>query len=192
MHSGTRQTEEEMTYLERALNTPGWFSEPEMEYIATIAEKSKVIVEIGSFKGRSTLALAQNTSGIVYAVDHWEGSPEHKDHLSGYPRGWLFDEFTVNLEGITNVWPISRSSAQTAAWFRATGRTADFVFVDGSHDFASVKNDIENWMPLLADGGVLAGHDYGDGWPDVEKAVKLLVPKFRLVPGGSIWTTEGA
>lgn len=176
--------------LQRALDAQGWFSESEMEYIATIAAKSKVIVEIGSYKGRSTLALAQNTDGIVYAVDHWEGSPEHQSELANYPKGWLFDEFTVNMEGITNVHPISRSSVQTAVWFKSTGKTADFVFVDGSHDFANVKADIEAWLPILSDGGIMAGHDFGDGWPDVEKAVKLLIPNYRLVPGGSIWTSE--
>jgi len=176
--------------LTRALDAQGWMTEEELTYLATAASKSSVIVEVGAYKGRSTLAMAQNTNGIVYAVDHWQGSPEHQSELSNYPAGWLFDEFTTNMEGITNVHPISRSSLQTAAWFKATGKTADFIFIDGSHDFESVKSDIEAWAPMLSENGILAGHDFGDGWPDVEKAVKMLVPNYRIIPNTSIWSTE--
>ena len=36
----------------------------------------------------------------------------------------------------------------------------DFVFIDGSHEYEDIKNDIISWMPKVKKGGVLAGHDY--------------------------------
>jgi hypothetical protein len=52
-----------------------------------------------------------------------------------------------------------------------------------------VKADILAWMPLLKEGGVMAGHDYDPGWPGVVQAVQELVPNHRVV-AGEIWTTE--
>ena len=36
-----------------------------------------------------------------------------------------------------------------------------FVFIDGDHSYASVKQDIELWTTKIASGGVVAFHDYG-------------------------------
>lgn len=36
----------------------------------------------------------------------------------------------------------------------------DFVYVDGCHDYESVKSDLNTWWPLLSEGGILAGHDF--------------------------------
>jgi len=43
--------------IERAQATTGWMSDAELTYLAECAGKSTAIVEIGSWKGRSTLAL---------------------------------------------------------------------------------------------------------------------------------------
>lgn len=37
---------------------------------------------------------------------------------------------------------------------------AHIVFVDGSHEYVMVKDDIANWTPRLVSGGVIAFHDY--------------------------------
>jgi predicted O-methyltransferase YrrM len=36
----------------------------------------------------------------------------------------------------------------------------DLLFVDGGHDYASVKGDILAWLPRVKPGGVFAFHDY--------------------------------
>lgn len=49
-----------------------------------------------------------------------------------------------------------------------------FVYIDASHKYKDVKQDIEDWWPLVADNGILAGHDWGlpDGqFAGVEQAV---------------------
>lgn len=35
----------------------------------------------------------------------------------------------------------------------------DFIYIDGDHSFKAVYRDINNFFPLLNNGGVIAGHD---------------------------------
>lgn len=36
----------------------------------------------------------------------------------------------------------------------------DFVYIDASHDYASVQADLDVWWDVLRPGGLFAGHDY--------------------------------
>lgn len=41
-----------------------------------------------------------------------------------------------------------------------TDETIDIAFIDASHDYDSVKEDITLWKPKIKRGGIMAGHDY--------------------------------
>ena len=177
--------------LENALNIQGWMREEALIYLAHMAEKSSSIAEIGSWKGRSTVAMAENTQGIVYAIDTWEGSddPPHRIELAQHPSGWLVEEFSRNVAHLTNVIPCQMTSLCAAKHFLQTGEKFDFIFIDASHDYENVHADILAWRELLTPNGVFAGHDYAEWAPGVVRAVGELVPVFRIV-GVTIWTTE--
>ncbi len=82
--------------------------------------------------------------------------------------------------------------SESAAWFLSrNNHTFNMIFIDANHSYESVKADIEAWMPLLDEGGILCGHDFDPVyWPGIVKAVKELVPNYRVVPNTTIWTTE--
>jgi hypothetical protein len=175
--------------IERAINTCGWMSEVELAYLAECASKSRCIVEIGSWKGRSTLALACNTPGIVYAVDTWKGTEQQGDELAQHPEGWLLEEFKRNTAGLDNIVICEGPSVEMAA--RYAGLEVDMLFIDGYHTYEGVRSDILAWRPMLRPGGILCGHDYiPPYWEGLLRAVRELVPKFRVID--TIWTTEGA
>jgi hypothetical protein len=48
----------------------------------------------------------------------------------------------------------------------------DYIYIDGNHDYAFIKNDVENYYRKVRQGGILSGHDFFD---DVAKAVTEFV-----------------
>lgn len=169
--------------LTKALAITGWMAQDELEFLADIASKSKVIIEFGCFKGRSTRALADNTDGIIYAVDPWvaEYYADNGDLHGIKPN--VFPEFARNLgDHIVSgkVIPIQKYSTEFDPAF-----VSDFIFIDGDHRYQAVKDDINHSLKLMKS-GILAGHDYGHAsWPGVQKVVDELFPNAQKV--NSIW-----
>lgn len=168
--------------LERALRIEGWMSTPELTYLAETASRHSRIAEVGSWKGRSTAALAANTSGHVTAIDTWEGSYEQG---SDFDPLAVYREFLNNVSGLP-VTPVKTESSRYVS--EHPDERFDLIFIDAMHEYTSVKRDIELWLPLLTDGGVICGHDFHPNWTGVVQAVKELIPNYRIVD--TIWTTE--
>jgi predicted O-methyltransferase YrrM len=127
----------------------GWLSTAEGEKLAELAA-GKLVLELGAYKGRSTLALASTADGVV-TIDSFRGEGD-----CGGVETW--DAFLANLDGRDNVTAI-RAGHDTAAHQPAAHY--DVVFIDGSHDEASVHRDTINARLALRPGGVVAFHD----WP---------------------------
>ena len=119
------------------------------------------VVEVGSWKGRSTIALATGIGarpgkGVVIAVDPHQGSAAHK----AYEEGDTFAEFESNLRraGVADLVTSVRATS-TAARERVADRSVDLLFVDGSHELEDVLADIDAWEPALRPGATVAFHD---------------------------------
>jgi predicted O-methyltransferase YrrM len=124
------------------------------------------LVEIGSFKGRSTCCLAfgcRGTNKRVYAIDTFDGGPD-------LPRYDSFQEFCLNLkrcelsEYFEPVMGISWEFAKT--W----NKPIDFLFIDGSHIYEDVSADFASFLPHVVPGGIIAFHDVHENHPGVLKA----------------------
>ena len=144
----------------------GWLADDEAWSLhrsaATLAGTAPAtVVEIGSWKGRSTIALATGIDtrpgkGVVIAVDPHEGSAAHK----AYDEEDTFAQFETNLQraGVADlVEPVRATS--TAARGRVPERSVDLLFVDGSHELEDVLTDIDAWTPALRPGATVAFHD---------------------------------
>lgn len=164
--------------------TEEWFSEAACECLATLARHTDgvpgLVVEIGSWEGRSTLALADAVApAIVHAVDTWNGSPGEISAELAAQRD-VFATFLANTEG-RNVEPHRMDwrwyVEQTTAPFR-------FVFVDAEHSYEEVRDTIRAVLPRMSPGGILCGDD--NHYPPVKKAViECLGPHTPVV--ASLW-----
>lgn len=145
-----------------AKNTEGWLTNKEGRFLYKCAKKCKegVIVEIGSWKGKSTIWLAGGSLAgnktPVYAIDPHAGSSEHQ---TMYGQVWTFDEFKKNIKKaqvgeVIN--PVVKTSEEAASeWDKPVG----FIFIDGAHEYEFVEIDFKSWFPHLIDGGIMAFHD---------------------------------
>jgi len=176
--------------IAEALAIPGWMSAAELLWLADHASRAREIVEIGSYVGRSTRALAENTLGRVTAVDLWKPTDETRSatdaRCASEPAGdWLWDDFRMNMLGLTNVRAMRLASVDAARQVPDDVKF-DLVFIDANHAYEDVRADIEAWRSHLAPGRLLCGHDFDHGWPGVCKAVNELVPNVER-GAGSIW-----
>lgn len=146
----------------------GWLSPAEIRFLFSAARqtpRTAAIVEIGSWKGRATTALALGSragnGAPVFSIDHHHGEPEIA-RLLGIPltdvRSW--DEFQANLDALRLtdiVTPILKDSlAAEATW---DGPPIALLWIDGGHDYELVSGDFAAWSQHVRPGGIIAFHD---------------------------------
>ena len=156
---------------------PGWFSFPRLYRRAVENSPSDgTLVEVGSWMGKSVIYLAveavnAKTEQRIVAVDTWG------DHVA-VTSGETFDGEATYQSYLENIAPVAdrietlrMRSTDAAATFEDS--SCDFVFIDASHKYEDVLDDLEAWYPKVKDGGVLAGHDVH--WPGVARALREFV-----------------
>ena len=156
-------------------------SKAELSFLADVASKSKIILEIGSYQGRSTRALADNTDGKVYAIDTWNYQ------IYGVIESGMttYNAFYCNLY---NHIKSGKVIMHRGTWRDYFASDYDFIFIDGDHTYESARHDIDKALRHLKPSGIIAGHDYCESWPGVVKAVDELIGKFNLTE--TIWWAQ--
>ena len=169
---------------ERAVRVDGWLSDAQGRALFEAAAASTgrgAIVEIGSWKGRSTTWLASGArlaGRRVYAIDPHRLSRED-------PRAATLDEFLGNLarnDLADAVEPLIMTSEEAA------GRIAgpiELLFIDGDHSYKAVRRDAELWLPRLIDGGTVMFHDVATAaYTGPRRVVRQMVcrdPRFHRI-----------
>src|SRR6059058_814284 len=150
----------------RVSATTGYLSEREARFLmlaAALAPAEGKNLEIGSFKGRSTVGIAYVTRelglGKVVAVDP-HTSPASTDpdlHRAGQTTS--YDDFVANLRaaGIFERVEIKRAYSHELA--RDWKEPIRFLWIDGDHTYQGAKADVEMFKPFLSPGAIVAMHD---------------------------------
>lgn len=154
----------------------GWLHPQEGKFLYKAAKNCKgkgVIVEIGSWKGKSTIWLAKGSkagSGVkVYAIDPHTGSSENRDK---YGKVWTYPEFEHNITEADVqdiVVPLIKTSEESGREW--DGKAIELLWIDGAHEYEMVKQDFELWSQYLIEGGIIAFHDT-IGWSGPRRLVK--------------------
>lgn len=138
----------------RVEGLPGWLTRDQARALwdaAATTPPGSRIVEIGSHHGRSTIVLASAGTGTVTAVDP-------------FPADWRYGSLDTEARCRANLADagvadrvelrVATSREVRDSWSGPLG----LVYVDGKHDYWTVRDDLR-WAELLGDGGVLLVHD---------------------------------
>lgn len=142
------------------------------------------LVEIGSWAGQSTLAIARwmTFRDRLFAVDDWSGmsnSPISPDEA--------FRTFCHNMGPFLfhNVFPLrGESSFISDCW--PDSKPIDFLFIDADHSYEGCRSDIVCWSRYVRDGGIVCGHDYTVG--GVRGAVESFFGDKYEISNGNVWS----
>jgi predicted O-methyltransferase YrrM len=152
----------------------GWLSTAEqtalLHFPVLVDHLDGEIVEIGSFKGKSTISLGLGSKYIsekkrtIFAIDPFLSN-------GGYFN--YFNEFQSNIQRFnlgSYVSPIKKFSQEALL---DCPEKISALFIDGDHSYLGVKRDIELYAPRVVPGGIIAFHDY-TVYADVKRAVDEL------------------
>lgn len=180
----------------------GLLSEVEGKRLYQLAKNcGGAIVEIGSWKGKSTVCLALGSKAgkrqKVFAIDPHQGLQDECAEIQ-QPEGTepIFRENIKRAKVDDIVVPlVMKSEAAARGWTEPIS----LLFIDGAHDYENVMLDFNLWEPHLTEGGIIAFHDalysLGHNYPGIRKVVTnniLTSPKFSSVGlcGSMVYATK--
>ena len=169
----------------------GWFTwrEAQEEAVDHFPAGSR-FVEVGTYLGRSICSLGEvvkqsGKSISVIGVDTCQGSGPEGSRSKDYHAGAV-ENGGGNFAGALHKNVLDCGLGDTITLIIADSLSAsrlfpagsiEWVHLDARHDYASVKADIEAWLPKVKAGGWLSGDDYDEQkWPEVVKAVNDVLP----------------
>ena len=158
----------------------GWFDhESAYDYIIENIPKDGTIVELGAWLGKSSAYLCDNAPQNIIIIDTWKGSPNELQTFHKLATETdIYNIFQSNMEG-REYTAIRETSLQASKQFE--DNSLDAVFIDLTHTYEEVKQDILTWLPKVKQGGILGGDDYHEVWPGVIQAVKELLPDSLII-----------
>jgi predicted O-methyltransferase YrrM len=155
------------TSLESVLDgVEGWFSPEQVARIvarAMAVPASGRIVEIGSFRGRSMIAIARSApaGAEIVAIDPHAGNDRGPQEIEGFADEAAVDSkvFLDNLEraGVRHRVAYVRKFSHDA--LGDVGEPIDLLHIDGAHRFAPARDDIRSWGARVRPGGTMLIHD---------------------------------
>ena len=144
---------------------PGW----QLDRLARLAADScgkGAVIEIGVHQGLSAIPIARAIyPNVLHAVDHWLGSTDFTRPMIERDN---YSTFLSNIaEGTRGNIQIHKRDWHYFAmeWSGSVG----FMHLDAEHTEDEVSAQIDQFMPYMVSGSIIAGDDYN--WPEVRMAV---------------------
>lgn len=147
-------------------NVHGWTTHTEL--MRRLRPGAKVIVEVGAWVGKGTLALLRDfPEATIITIDHWKGSREHQEGQGFYHPDVriLFERWCRNVwDHRARVIPIRKDSVTGLLYLKAPiGAHVDICYIDAAHDYDQVTKDILGAIRLVGHGasaGLICGDDF--------------------------------
>jgi predicted O-methyltransferase YrrM len=121
------------------------------------------IVEIGSFRGRSTIVLASAAPDAVsiLAIDPHAGNDRGPNEISGFESQAAVDHeaFNANLAAAGVADRVRHIRELSGLAHEAVVGSIAVLFIDGAHRYAPARDDIHRWGNRVQPGGTMLIHD---------------------------------
>ncbi len=152
--------------LQAVAEVDGWMSPDQAERLYRAASGTKVgeqIIEIGSFRGRSTIVLAGAApDGVnVVAIDPHAGNDRGPQEIAGFESEASEDHevFKANLAaaGVQDLVRHVRKFSDEA--HADVVSTVDVLYIDGAHRYKPARKDVRDWGARVRTGGTMLIHD---------------------------------
>lgn len=175
------------------LPSESMLTKEEALFLYNIAEKFRrpiTWVELGVWCGRglwsagmglpdrSTLAGVDDFSGLLPVK---EGSDKLIKAIPSGMQEALVEAVGVSLQHQRDIalHVVKGRTHEVAEWYTPI---IDVLVVDASHDYASVKQDLADWLPKVVPGGLVICHDFTAKYPGVMQAVQECGRRYETVP----------
>lgn len=189
----------------KAYSVPGLSNNKDLdvayEWARTVPENG-VIVELGSFFGRTAVAFAEGAhpSVKIYCIDYFDDwkNPHNPDDAPGgdfwvldkvYNKG---DEFRKNTQEYKNIIPLTLKSGQMI--YQYDKEPIDVLFIDAQHQNPSDICNLIYFKKFLKPNSLICGHDYYEDnkFPDVGLNIRILERMFNktvtMYKWSSMWS----
>jgi|688.fasta_scaffold481043_2 hypothetical protein len=175
----------------KSYSVPGLTSKKDLDILyewARTVPKNGVIVELGSWFGRSAVAFAEGAypSVKIYCIDYFQDWTHPNTVQWYFPAGdfWQLgkvynkeQEFLKNTKDYPNITLLKLENEQIV--YPYAGEQIDLLFIDAAHTNPSDLKSILYFKNFMKEDGLICGHDYHDRYPDVITNVKLLQVMYK-------------
>lgn len=150
------------------------------EQLTGFGRNKAVVVELGTWKGRSAIYMAseikrRHKNVDFYCVDTWEGNADEPDMQElikdANAKGGLYQQFIRNINrcGVADyIKPLRMTTVEGAKQF--ADHSINFCYIDAGHSYDCVLADLRAYYPKMVPGACIAGHDIARD--SVRRAVK--------------------
>lgn len=147
--------------------------------------RPKIILEIGTYLGFTTLGFARNSPGsMIYTIDICKEMKIDILRLQKpivLPKKFVGEAFAKKK---TRIMQIFGDSREIETFLFLKKKIVDFAFIDGNHSFKGVVRDTQNVLKFMRKGSVLCWHDFKkEDYSEVIQAICYLSQKekFKII-----------
>lgn len=145
--------------------------------------------EVGVYTGLTTQYLLKKLPNIekYYAVDPWKiyemyngnmyRKPGHKKYKTMKEAKKQFDNVVKPFLNKMVIYHMTSIEAVKLV----DDNSLDWVFIDANHEYEYIKENLTLWSKKVKIDGLVSGHDYGNKWKGIKRAVNEFVPKEHLL-----------
>lgn len=150
-----------------------WYSDAQVGDLQLLVDKvSKipkkgVFIEVGCWEGKSTVALANRCyPEILFCNDTWKGNVEEsKTTGETHPTETILKERNVLMVFKHNMNTCTRGNYSIVqedclTWLASVQDPIQFIHIDASHEYESVKKTIDLVKSRIVPGGIICGADF--------------------------------